>query len=158
MTPLENHEKTTFRAFLETKGPRDPPWMQERQILFRIALTRALYDQTAPQLCLFYVPGLVIEKSRSRAHTRAQENRSRISARMSDFSPMLELLCKFSSYCYLQAPPLPPAPAPNKNTRGCQLGHPEGPKWSLGIAGVVLRGPNGSQLGPGRDSPDPGRV
>ena len=70
MTPLENHEKTTFRAFLETKGPRDPPWMQERQILFRIALTRALYDQTAPQLCLFYVPGLVIEKSRSRARAR----------------------------------------------------------------------------------------
>ena len=55
--PPENHEKTTFRAFLETKGPRDPPWMQERQILFRIALTRALYDQMAPQLCLFYVPG-----------------------------------------------------------------------------------------------------
>ncbi len=68
--PPENHEKTTFRAFLETKGPRDPPWMQERQILFRIALTRALYDQTAPQLCLFYVPGLVIEKSRSRTRTR----------------------------------------------------------------------------------------
>ena len=57
MTPPENHEKTTFRAFLETKGPRDPPWVQERQILFRIALTRALYDQMAPQLCLFYVPG-----------------------------------------------------------------------------------------------------
>ena len=31
--------------------------MQERQILFRIALTRALYDQMAPQLCPFYVPG-----------------------------------------------------------------------------------------------------
>ena len=57
MTPPENHEKTTFRAFLETKGPRDPPWVQERQILFRIALTRALYDQMAPQLCPFYVPG-----------------------------------------------------------------------------------------------------
>ena len=57
MTPPENHEKTTFRAFLETKGPRDPPWMQERQILFRIALTRALYDQMAPQLCPFYIPG-----------------------------------------------------------------------------------------------------
>ena len=70
MPPPENHEKTTFRAFLETKGPRDPPWMQERQILFRIALTRALYDQTAPQLCLFYVPGLVIEKSRSRARRK----------------------------------------------------------------------------------------
>ena len=55
--PLENHEKTTFRAFLETKGPPDPPWVQERQILFRIALTRALYDQMPPQLCLLYVPG-----------------------------------------------------------------------------------------------------
>ena len=31
--------------------------MQERQILFRIALPRALYDQMAPQLCPFYVPG-----------------------------------------------------------------------------------------------------
>ena len=55
--PPENHEKMTFRAFLETKGPRDLPCVQERQILFRIALTRALYDQMAPQLCLFYVPG-----------------------------------------------------------------------------------------------------
>ena len=25
MAPPENHEKTIFRAFLETKGPRDPP-------------------------------------------------------------------------------------------------------------------------------------
>ena len=48
-----NHEKTTFRAFLETKGPRDLPCVQERQILFRIALTRALYDQIASQLCHF---------------------------------------------------------------------------------------------------------
>ena len=75
--PPENHEKTIFRAFLETKGPRDPPWVQERQILFRIALTRALYDQMAPQLCLFYVPcqpskeqfvkkhGLVVKKTPS---------------------------------------------------------------------------------------------
>ena len=31
--------------------------MKERQILPRIALTRALYDQMAPQLCPFYVPG-----------------------------------------------------------------------------------------------------
>ena len=57
MTPRENDEKTFFRAFLETKGPRDPPWVQERQILFRIALTRALYDQMAPQLYQFYIPG-----------------------------------------------------------------------------------------------------
>ena len=54
---FEKHEKQTFRASLEPWGPRDPPWMQERQILFRIALTRALYDQMAPQLCPFYVPG-----------------------------------------------------------------------------------------------------
>ena len=50
------HENRTFRASLEPWGPRDPPYVQERQILFRIALTRALYDQTAPQLCPFYVP------------------------------------------------------------------------------------------------------
>ena len=55
--PLENHENTTFRTFLEPWGPRDRPWIQERKILFRIALTRALYDQTAPQLCPFYGPG-----------------------------------------------------------------------------------------------------
>ena len=52
----ENHENRTFRASLEPWGPRDPPYVQERQILLRIALTRALYDQTAPQLCPFYVP------------------------------------------------------------------------------------------------------
>ena len=52
----ENHENRTFRASLEPWGPRDPPYVQERQILFRIALTRALYDQTAPQLYPFYVP------------------------------------------------------------------------------------------------------
>ena len=55
--PSENHENTTFRVVLETKGSRDRPWMQERQIPFRIALTRALYDEMAPQLCQFYVPG-----------------------------------------------------------------------------------------------------
>ena len=54
---FEKHENRTFRASLEPWGPRDPPYVQERQILFRIALTRALYDQTAPQLCPFYVPG-----------------------------------------------------------------------------------------------------
>ena len=53
----KKHETPTFRASLEPWGPRDPPYVQERQILFRIALTRALYDQTAPQLCPFYVPG-----------------------------------------------------------------------------------------------------
>ena len=55
--PPENHENTTFRTFLEPWGPRDRPWIQEHKILFRIALTRALYDQMAPQLCPFYVPG-----------------------------------------------------------------------------------------------------
>ena len=53
----KKHENQTVRASLEPQAPRDPPWMQERQILFRIALTKALYDQTAPQLCPFYVPG-----------------------------------------------------------------------------------------------------
>ena len=54
---FKKHENPTFRPSLEPWGPRDPPWMQERKILFRIALTRALYDRMAPQLCLFYVPG-----------------------------------------------------------------------------------------------------
>ena len=53
---LENHEKTCFRASLEPQGSRDPPCVKERKILFRIALTRALYDQMAPQLCPCYVP------------------------------------------------------------------------------------------------------
>ena len=57
--PPENHENTTFQTFLEPWGPRDRPWIQERKILFRIALTRALYDQMAPQLCHFYISATV---------------------------------------------------------------------------------------------------
>ena len=53
----KNHENTTFRASLKPQGPRDRACGKERKILFRIALTRALYDQMAPQLCPFYVPG-----------------------------------------------------------------------------------------------------
>ena len=48
--PRKIMKNKTFGAFLETKGPRDLPCAQERQILFRIALRRALYDQMAPQL------------------------------------------------------------------------------------------------------------
>ena len=55
--PSKNHEKTTFRASLEPQGPRDRACGKEREILFRIALTRALYDEMAPQLCPLYVPG-----------------------------------------------------------------------------------------------------
>ena len=55
--PPENRVNMTVRTCLEPWGPRDRPWIQERKILFRIALTRALYDQMAPQLCPFYVPG-----------------------------------------------------------------------------------------------------
>ena len=54
--PSTTYEKLFFRASLEPQGPRDPPFVKERKILFRIALTRALYDQMAPQLCPFYVP------------------------------------------------------------------------------------------------------
>ena len=53
---FKKHETQSFWASLEPWGPRDPRYVQERQILFRIALTRALYDHTAPQLCPFYVP------------------------------------------------------------------------------------------------------
>ena len=42
---------------LNPRALGNPPYVQERQILFRIALTRALYDQMAPQLRPFYVPG-----------------------------------------------------------------------------------------------------
>ena len=64
ISPSENHENTTFRAFLETEGPRDRACGKERKILFRIALTRALYDQMAPQLYRFYVPGKLRSFSR----------------------------------------------------------------------------------------------
>ena len=40
---------------LENPDPWDHAQTIEREILFRIALTRALYDQMAPQLCLFYI-------------------------------------------------------------------------------------------------------
>ena len=45
-----------FRASLQPQGPREPPCVKERTILFRVALTRALYEQMAPQLCPFHVP------------------------------------------------------------------------------------------------------
>ena len=57
ISPLNNHEKMTFRASLTPQGPRDRACGKEREILYRIGLTRALYDQLAPQLCPFYVPG-----------------------------------------------------------------------------------------------------
>ena len=53
ISPSGNHENTTFQQFLETEGPRDRACGKERNNLFRIALTRALYGQMAPQLCLF---------------------------------------------------------------------------------------------------------
>ena len=56
ISPLKNHEKTTFRASLKPQGPRDRACGKERGILCRIALTRPLHDQMAPQLCNFYVP------------------------------------------------------------------------------------------------------
>ena len=55
--PPRKSWKNDFSGISWNQGPSGPPWMQERQILFRIALTRALYDRMAPQLCLFYVPG-----------------------------------------------------------------------------------------------------
>ena len=57
MTPRTKHEKTIFQTSLEPQGPRDLPRVKEREILFRIALTRALYDRMAPQLCPLDVPG-----------------------------------------------------------------------------------------------------
>ena len=56
MTHREIMKTRLFGQSLEPWDPRDRTWIQERKILFRIALTRALYDQMAPQLCYFYVP------------------------------------------------------------------------------------------------------
>ena len=47
-SPLTNHETTTFRASLKPQGPRDRACGKEHEILCRIALTRALYDQIRP--------------------------------------------------------------------------------------------------------------
>ena len=73
LIPTSNHLRQPFSFFFFLRSNKNmkielfghplnpgalgtPPWVQERQILFRIALTRALYDQTAPQLSSFYVP------------------------------------------------------------------------------------------------------
>ena len=53
----QKHENQTFWASLKPQGPRDRICGKERKILFRIGLTRALYDQMATQLYHFYVPG-----------------------------------------------------------------------------------------------------
>ena len=55
--PSTTHEKTCLQASLKPQGPRDRACGKEREIRCRIALTRALYDQMAPQLYPFYVPG-----------------------------------------------------------------------------------------------------
>ena len=45
-----------FWASLGPQGPRDRASGKERENLRRIASTRALYDQMAPQLCPFCIP------------------------------------------------------------------------------------------------------
>ena len=45
------------RESLESQGPRDLPSMKERTISYKMHGSRAPYDQMAPQLCQFYVPG-----------------------------------------------------------------------------------------------------
>merc|ERR1739841_200426 len=52
-----NHENQTFRASLQSQGPRDLPSMKERKFSYKMHGSRAPYDQMAPQLCQFYVPG-----------------------------------------------------------------------------------------------------
>ena len=46
--PLEKHENPPPPHPLENPDPWDHAQMIERKILFRIALTRALYDQIRP--------------------------------------------------------------------------------------------------------------
>ena len=55
--PEQNHEHRTFRESLESQGPRDLPSMKERKNPYKMHGSRAPYDQMAPQLCQFYVPG-----------------------------------------------------------------------------------------------------
>ena len=46
--PLENHENVTWTTPFENLEPWDHAQMMERKTLFRIALSRALYDQLRP--------------------------------------------------------------------------------------------------------------
>ena len=50
---LKSFRGTLFRSSLESQGLRDPPCVKEGKNLFRIALTRALYDQMAPSYAHF---------------------------------------------------------------------------------------------------------
>ena len=55
--PERNDENQTLRESLESQGPRDLPSMKERKKSYKMHGSRAPYDQMAPQLCQFYVPG-----------------------------------------------------------------------------------------------------
>ena len=48
LTPQKSHENPSFPLPLQNPFPWDHAQMIERKILFRIALTRALYDQIRP--------------------------------------------------------------------------------------------------------------
>ena len=48
LTPREKHENPPWTTPPEIQEPWDHAQMIERKILFRIALTRALYDQIRP--------------------------------------------------------------------------------------------------------------
>ena len=48
LTPPEKHENLPWTTTPESLCPWDHAQMIERKILFRIALTRALYDQIRP--------------------------------------------------------------------------------------------------------------
>ena len=57
--PDKNQQKyaetaTCFRSLGEN-SPEDPAQVKERPTWRSIAKSRALYDQMAPQLCLFYI-------------------------------------------------------------------------------------------------------
>ena len=60
--------KHKFSGIPWNRGPSGPRLWKRAKILFRIAWTRALYDQMAHQLCLFHVPGQPSKKQFVKKH------------------------------------------------------------------------------------------
>ena len=58
-TPQKSHGNRRFPLPLQIKDSWDHAQMIEREILFRIALTRALYDQIRPSFCKNTFPILI---------------------------------------------------------------------------------------------------
>ena len=63
--PLKKYETPPPPHPLENPEPWDHAQMVERKILFRRALTRALYDQLRPKFLFFFLPSDVCSGNRT---------------------------------------------------------------------------------------------